>query len=215
MKKSSKKGMIATILVMAAVLLIGGAVLLIQRGHGKKQTAENKEEVYRSLSESDRETADLYAEFYETEREEVAKLQSKTKDWEKTGKELEQDFFTISENTKYQMTKEGYRIEDLEEAEKLSVKTGKKALELAKAKGKASENKSWSEVVKDSEILTTEEQLGLTKEQIKQLKDKSLDKEERIKVAVLLLNETYTFEKVMEKLNTGKTVAQLCKQKSE
>jgi hypothetical protein len=79
----------------------------------------------------------------------------------------------------------------------LSIQTGRKAIELARAKGKASENKSWSEVVKDSEILSTEEQLGLSKEQIQQLKDKSLSKEERMEVAVLLLNETYTFEEVL------------------
>mgnify|MGYP000812082774 CR=1 FL=1 len=47
-------------------------------------------------------------------------------------------------------------------------------------------------MVKDREILSTEEQLGLSKEQIQQLKDKSLSKEERIEVAVLLLNETYS-----------------------
>ena len=49
-------------------------------------------------------------------------------------------------------------------------------------------------MVKDREILSTEEQLGLSKEQIQQLKDKSLSKAGRIEVAVLLLNETYTFK---------------------
>ena len=55
----------------------------------------------------------------------------------------------------------------------------------------------------------------LTKEQIQQLKDKSLSKEERIEVAVLLLNERYTFEEVLEQLEAGKTVADLTKQESE
>ena len=67
-------------------------------------------------------------------------------------------------------------------------------------------------MVKDREILSTEEQLGLSKEQIQQLKDKSLSKEERIEVAVLLLNEDYTFEEVLEKLEAGKTVEELTKQ---
>lgn len=125
---------------------------------------------------------------------------------------LEQDFFTIPENTKYQMAKEGYCLEDLEEAEKLSVQTGRKAMDLAKAKGKASEDKKWSEVVKDSEILTTEEQLGLTKEQSKQLKDRKLSREERIDVAILLLNRTFTFDEVTEELDAGKTVEELVKQ---
>ena len=70
-------------------------------------------------------------------------------------------------------------------------------------------------MVKDSEILSTEEQLGLSKEQIQQLKDKSLSKEEWIEVAVLLLNETYTYEEVLEQLEAGKTVKELTKQESE
>jgi len=128
---------------------------------------------------------------------------------------LEQDFFTIPENTKYQMEQEGYSLDDLEQAEKLSVKTGRKAIELAKEKGKTSENRQWSDVVKDSEILSTEEQLGLSKEQIQQLKDKSLSKAGRIEVAVLLLNETYTFKEVLEQLDTGKTVKELTKQEAK
>lgn len=55
--------------------------------------------------------------------------------------------------------------------------------------------------MKDSEILTTEEQLGLTKEQSKQLKDRKLSREERIDVAILLLNRTFTFDEVTEELD--------------
>lgn len=65
---------------------------------------------------------------------------------------------------------------------------------------------------KDSEILTTEEQLGLTKEQSKQLKDRKLSREERIDVAILLLNQTFTFDEVTEELDAGKTVEELGKQ---
>lgn len=42
-------------------------------------------------------------------------------------------------------------------------KPKRKAIELAKAKGKTSEDRQWSDVVKDSEILSTEEQLGLSR----------------------------------------------------
>ena len=86
----------------------------------------------------------MYEELYETDGEQVAKIQAETNDWEQTGRKLEQDFFTIPENTKYQMEQEGYSLDDLEQAEKLSVKTGRKAIELAKAKGKTSENRKWS-----------------------------------------------------------------------
>lgn len=209
LRKPKRKEIGIAVAVVLVLCLLAGTGVIIRNHQNQKKPEEKKEEVYPSLSASDRETADLYAELYEMDREQVAKIQAETKDWEQTGRELEQDFFTIPENTKYQMEQEGYSLDDLEQAEKLSVKTGRKAIELAKAKGKTSENRQWSDVVKDSEILSTEEQLGLSKEQIQQLKDKSLSKEERIEVAVLLLNETYTFEEVLEKLEAGKTVEEL------
>ena len=203
---------------MAGILIIflfavAGTVFFVTRNHNhskREQSVEKqKEENYLSLSASDRETADLYAELYEMSRGDVAERQIKTKDWEKTAKELEKAFFTIPENEKYQMEKDGYSLEDLQEAESLSVKTGRKAIELAKAKGKASDNRKWSDIVKDSEILTTEEQLGLTKEQVQKLEEESLEKEERVEVAILLMNGTYTFDEVVKELEAGKTVKDL------
>ena len=203
-------------ILMVLLFAIAGTVFFVMRNHNQNKTEQNvekqKEENYLSLGVSDRETADLYAELYEMSREAVAEQRVKMKDWEKTAKELEKAFFTIPENEKYQMEKDGYSLEDLQEAEKLSVKTGRKAIELAKAKGTVSDNRKWSEVVKDSEILTTEEQLGLTKEQVQKLEDKSLEKEERVEVAILIMNGTYTFDEVIQKLDAGTTVDELKKQ---
>lgn len=212
----NKKKKICVIGILIVLLFaITGILFSVLRNSNqskKKQSVEKqKEENYLSLSASDQETADLYAELYEMSREDVAEQQVKTKDWEKTAKELEKAFFTIPENEKYQMEKDGYSLEDLQEAEKLSVKTGRKAMELAKAKGKISDKRKWSEVVKDSEILTTEEQLGLTKEQVQKLEDKSLEKEDRVEVAILIMNGTYTFDEVIQKLDAGITVEQLKK----
>ena len=203
-------------ILMVLLFAIAGTVFFVMRNHNQNKKEQNvekqKEENYLSLSVSDRETADLYAELYEMSREDVAERQIKTKDWEKTAKELEKAFFTIPENEKYQMEKDGYALEDLQEAEKLSVKTGRKAIELAKAKGKISDKRKWSEVVKDSEILTTEEQLGLTKEQVQKLENKSLEKEDRVEVAILIMNGIYTFDEVIQKLDAGITVEELKKQ---
>ena len=215
LRKQKRKGIGIAAAVVLVLCLLAGTGVIISNHQNQKKPEEKKEKVYQSLSATDRETADLYEELYETDREQVAKIQAETKDWEQTGRKLEQDFFTIPENTKYQMEQEGYSLDDLEQAEKLSVKTGRKAIELAKEKGKTSENRQWSDVVKDSEILSTEEQLGLSKEQIQQLKDKSLSKAGRIEVAVLLLNETYTFKEVLEQLDTGKTVKELTKQEAK
>ena len=215
LRKQKRKGIGIAAAVVLVLCLLAGTGVIISNHQNQKKPEEKKEKVYQSLSATDRETADLYEELYETDGEQVAKIPAETHDWEQTGRKLEQDFFTIPENTKYQMEQEGYSLDDLEQAEKLSVKTGRKAIELAKEKGKTSENRQWSDVVKDSEILSTEEQLGLSKEQIQQLKDKSLSKAGRIEVAVLLLNETYTFKEVLEQLDTGKTVKELTKQEAK
>ena len=207
-----KKYFIAGSILILLFLITGTVVFYIWQGRNEKLPEEKKEEAaYPSLSTSDQETADLYAELYETSAEEVAKIQVKTGDWEQTGKELEKEFFTIPENTKYQMSKEGYSLDDLQEAEKLSAKTGRKAMELIQAKGKISDNRSWSDVVKDSEILSAEEQLGLSKEQIKQLMDRSLEKKDRMEAAILILNETYTFDEIIKGLDDGKTIDALKK----
>lgn len=212
---TKKKACVVGIVLVLLITTIGTVFYVLwnnNQSKSKQNAEEQKEENYLSLSASDQETADLYAELYEMSREDVAEIQIKSGDWDETAKELEKAFFTISENEKYQMEKDGYSLEDLQEAERLSAKTGRKAMELAKAKGKASDKRKWSEVVKDSEILTTEEQLGLTKEQVQKLEDKSMEKEERVEVAILILNETYTFDEVMKELDKGKTVEELKKQ---
>ena len=226
MKKSTNKKKKACVIGALGILLfvtVGTMFFVLQKDarnqndhkkENKQSTEKKKEDHYFSLNATDRETADLYAELYEMSREDVAEQQKKTGDWEKTAEELEQLFFTIPENKNYQMEKEGYALEDLQEAERLSVKTGRKAMELAQAKGKVCDQRKWSDIVKDSEILSTEEQLGLTKEQVEKLEDMSLEKEDRVEVALLLLNEMYTFDEVIKELDKGKTVG-LLKSKSK
>ena len=160
----NKKIRTGAIAILAVVLVITGAVMIPrirqEGGKGKDSRAENqtageteeKDENDRSLSEPDQQTAAIYAELYETPREEVAALYRQTGDWEKTGETLEKQFFTIPENTKYQMEQEGYSMEDMEEAEKLSARSGIRATELVQAKGKASDAKSWTEVKKEKGI---------------------------------------------------------------
>ncbi len=64
----------------------------------------------------------MYAELYEMSKEDVAEQQVKTKDWDETAKELDKIFFTILEN-------DGYSPKDLQEAEMMSAKTGRKVVE--------------------------------------------------------------------------------------
>ena len=132
-----KKACVMGILLVSLFAIAGTIFFVLRNNHqGRSEQSEvkKKEEMYLSLNASDREIADMYAELYEMSREDVAEQQVKTKDWDKTAKELEKIFFTIPENKKYQMEKEGYALEDLQEAERLSAKTGRKAMELVKAK---------------------------------------------------------------------------------
>ena len=213
----AKKKIFLVSILLVIVFLVTGMGFFAPRNRNQNQKEQSlqkpNEENYRSLSAADQETADLYAALYEMSREDIAEQQVKTKDWEKTAKELEKAFFTIPKDKKRQMEKDGYSPEDLQEAERLSAKTGRKAIELAKVKGRISDKRTWSDIVKDSEIMTTEEQLGLTKEQVQKLENMSLEKGERVEVAILLLNKTYTFDEVMKQLEAGKTLGELKKQK--
>ena len=141
------------IVVVSIMMCILGCVCfwLVQKNiHKEQQTKTEEKSIYKTLSESDKKAADIYAELYEESVENVSRI------YQKTNKQLEKQFFTIDENIKYQMQKEGYRLEDLEKAEKLSVQTGKKAMELIRAKGKASDNRKWSDVVKKEELQAAE-----------------------------------------------------------
>ena len=58
----------------------------------RASTKGQGDKIYRSLSKDDRQVADVYATLYETDKEEVARIQKKTNDWEKTNKQLEKEF---------------------------------------------------------------------------------------------------------------------------
>lgn len=160
----NKKVRTGAIAILAVVLVITGVAIIsrMRQNSGERQDSrvesralretEEKDETYQSLSESDRQSADIYAELYETSPEEVAELFVQTNDWEQTGKQLEKQFFTIPENVKYQMAEDGYSPEDIEEAEKLSARTGIRATELVQAKGKVSDGKSWADVKREKGI---------------------------------------------------------------
>ena len=82
------------IFVAAAVILcVFAGLFLLQRK--EPSTKGQGDKIYRSLSKDDRQVADVYAALYETDKEEVARIQKKTNDWEKTNKQLEKEFFTI------------------------------------------------------------------------------------------------------------------------
>ena len=76
------------IFVAAAVILcVFAGLFLLQRK--EPSTKGQGDKIYRSLSKDDRQVADVYATLYETDKEEVARIQKKTNDWEKTNKQLE------------------------------------------------------------------------------------------------------------------------------
>ena len=209
-----RKWIVATGIVVVVLVVVGIIFCCLQKNELETQQKSVEQDVtYQTLNESDKETATIYAQLYEIPKEEVAKIYVTAKDWDKTAKELEKKFFTIDENVKYQMTKEGYSLDDLEEAEKLSTQTGRKAMELIKAKGKIEDNRKWSDVVSESEILTVEGQLGLTKKQIQTLKDMSVIESDRVDIAIMILNGKCSFEEVVSMLKKGMSVEEIRNEK--
>jgi len=194
--------------IVAILLLITGMFLgIIFR---QKEKSEPKQKTaWEQLNVDDQKIAGIYAELYDVSEERVANLKLNMKDWEVVNSKLDTEYFTISETEKYQMSKDGYSLEDLYEAETLARKTGKRALDLAKLKGKSTENKKWSEVLADEQKDSIEEKLGLTKEQIKSLEKKKYDQSERIDIALLCFNRQEPFEKIMERLESGQSIAEM------
>ena len=86
LRKPKRKGIGIAAAVVLVLCLLAGTGVIISNHQNQKKPEEKKEKVYQSLSATDRETADLYAELYETDREQVAKIQEETKDWEQTGR---------------------------------------------------------------------------------------------------------------------------------
>lgn len=92
LRKPKRKGIGIAAAVVLVLCLLAGTGVIISNHQNQKKPEEKKEKVYQSLSATDRETADLYEELYETDGEQVAKIQAETNDWEQTGRKLEQDF---------------------------------------------------------------------------------------------------------------------------
>lgn len=168
------------------------------------------------LSADDRKIATLYAGMYGFSEEEVAGMKLEGGDWDSVYTKLEEAYFSISETEKYQMAEEGYLLEDLYEAEIMARKTGKRAMDLALAKGKADEKKSWTDVLGEDakEEKSIEEKLGLMAGQVRKLKKKKYTKDERIDIALLCLNRKESFGDIMKELESGKSIGEL-KEESE
>lgn len=194
-------------IMLTIILTIVVAVTLhIVRKDSREQDRQHN--YLAELDEGDKELAHIYAALYDLSDNEVAKYKQEKKDWHKVNELLEKEFFTISGQVRYDMVQAGYDAEDLAEAEVLSKKTGKKAIDLARKKGKAGE-RGWSDVVKEAEIKSVEEQLGLTREQIAELKREKYSESDRIEIALLCVNGKMSFTEIMNKRKTGKSMKEL------
>lgn len=210
---TKKYGMVAFMAVLSVMIIMAGILHNHDRKEKKnvQETVEIPVSAMEQLSKDEQTIAVMYAEMYGVSKDEVAEMKLENGAWDNVYTKLEEAYFTIGETDKYQMAEEGYLLEDLYEAEVLARKTGRKAIELAKAKGKADEKKSWQEVFAQENVRekSIEEKLGLTVKQIKKLKKKNFTEDERIDIAILCLNRKETFEDVMKELESGKTTRDL------
>lgn len=203
MINKKKIGKWAGILVLALLIVWFGI-----RQLSFQNEKQSPRDYVAELGKEDQKLVQIYATLYDKSDQEIAKMKQEKKDWKKVNEALERDFFIISEQKKFDLVQAGYEIEDLYEAEAMSKRTGRKAMELAKAKGKAGEKK-WSEVVKDEEIKSVEEQLGLTDDQIQELREKKYSEDERIEIALLCMNQKITFEDILKELEQGKSIREM------
>ena len=74
LRKPKRKGIGIAAAVVLVLCLLAGTGVIISNHQNQKKPEEKKEKVYQSLSVTDRETADLYEELYETDGEQVAKI---------------------------------------------------------------------------------------------------------------------------------------------
>lgn len=206
----------ATLMAILAAAIITAASLY--EGNRKKDASVQETageavpvSAMEQLSVDDQKIAALYAGMYEVSGEEVARMRLDGGDWDSVYTKLEEAYFSISETEKYQMAEEGYLLEDLYEAEIMARKTGKRAMELALAKGKADEKKSWTDVLGEDAggEKSIEEKLGLTAGQVRKLKKKKYTKDERIDIALLCLNRKEAFGDIMGELESGKSIREM------
>ena len=69
LRKPKRKGIGIAAAVVLVLCLLAGTGVIISNHQNQKKPEEKKEKVYQSLSATDRETADLYEELYETDGE--------------------------------------------------------------------------------------------------------------------------------------------------
>lgn len=212
---STRKQYIISMAVIVLLLALSGGMFLYKGHDGNKSAKDVQKSAWEQLSADDRKIASLYAEMYEVSKESVADMKQESDDWNEVYTRLETAYFTIGETEKYQMAEDGYLLDDLYEAEVLARKTGKRAIDLAKAKGKSSEGKKWSDVLEDTGEKSIEEKLGLTKQQVKELEKKKYSKDERIEIAILCFNRQESVEDVIRELESGKTIAEMKEETNE
>lgn len=149
MKKKEKKRKIKyQCFVAIFFLLVSFIVVGIAQIHKTVRNSKNMEiSALERLDADDKKIAAVYAQLYSVEEERVAQIKENTGDWESVYQKLKAEYFSIGETVKYQMVEEGYSMEDLNKSESLARETGRRAIDLAKAKGKANEGKEWTDVI--------------------------------------------------------------------
>lgn len=215
MKKQSGKNLIKKyripIVGIFLVFLFSGMVLTATV---KRDTDTDKQPAAGTgamdqLSADDRTIAETYAALYGESAEQVAAMRLEEESWDQVYARLEEAYFSIGETKKYQMVEDGYLLEDLKDAETLARQTGKKALDLALAKGKSNDSKEWSDILDTDTAESVEEKLGLTEDQVEELKKKGYREEDRIEIALLCFNRNEALEDVLEELESGRSITEL------
>lgn len=128
---------------------------------------------------------------------------------------------SISRQRVVELYDQGYGLQDIEKAQELAASSGKSIEELLKEKGKPYEKKSWESVMKklnlnankslDINTINTIKKIGLTDEQITELKERGIGDLQIIQIALLCKNYNKDYTDVIESIDTGISIEDLNK----
>lgn len=193
-----KKIIILSSAVLAVSLLTIGAVYFLNR-----PTAE------------DLQAASVMAKTYSMSEKDVLSLKKDIGNWEKTGKKIIENKYTLSTDKKNELYNMGYSINDMEKAQELALRNAKDPMQILQVKGVASPNsKSWDKVIKELDLKenSVAEEFGFSSEEVNKLKKLNLKDTDIVTLAIIHQSYKVDISDLIKQIKQGKSANDIMKQ---
>lgn len=209
-----KNKKIIVIIMILSTLLLSFAAYAIQSAQNANNSIKN--EISIGANQDEENIAYLLSQFG-VSREEILKLKSELGTWEEVSLKLIEQTKKFSKEQVTELYKQGYGLQDINEAQNLAFMSDASAKELLQEKGKTNEKKSWDNIIKKHKIDTRmlAEKLGMSAEKIKELKSKGFKDNDINNIASLADSFGKDYEVISLDIAKGKTLEELNKTYSE